>query len=279
MGSKLALMLANIWMKMFEKSLGGDIPDDPSDMESGELLADTTSSLHRNPCGKFGTRVTRRRYSVQCNRCAFWYHRQCTELTVVEIKRMVEGDWNCSCRVARGVITQPIPEKWARLFASYVDDIIRTVKIADVDDMMEHANRLHPNLEFTMEMQSDGRQAFSDMLIDNNEGRLTTQWYISPQILDCRLLIMHVPHRATSRTSQREQFIASTTRPRRGKCSMSALLRPKNSGKPISILPIFTMPLSRRSLKNSNLAQTKILNKKLKSRARFLTRLLTWQCL
>ena len=163
-----------------EKYLGGDIPDDPSDFESGELLADITSSHHRNPCGKCGTRVTRRGYSVQCNRCAFWYHRQFTELTVVEIKRMVDCDWNCGCRVARGVITQPSPEKRAQLFARYVDDIIRTVKIADVDDMMEHANRLHPNIEFTMEMPSDGRLAFLDMLIDNNEGRLTTQWYSKP---------------------------------------------------------------------------------------------------
>ena len=57
MGSKLAVMLTNIWMKMFEKYLGGDIPGDPSDIESGEVLADTTSSHHRNPCG---TRVTRR---------------------------------------------------------------------------------------------------------------------------------------------------------------------------------------------------------------------------
>ena len=57
----------------------------------------------------------------------------------------------------------------AKLFERYMDDIIRTIKVEDIDDKLNEINNLHPNLKFTIEYEKDGKIQFLDMLLIHKE--------------------------------------------------------------------------------------------------------------
>ena len=75
--------------------------------------------------------------------------------------------WFCGC-------TTEIPKR-AKIFARYVDDIIRTVKKTDVDTLLKMANSLHRNLEFTMELEIDRELSFLDMEIVRHQDSFKTK--------------------------------------------------------------------------------------------------------
>ena len=45
-------------------------------------------------------------------------------------------------------------------FGRYVDDIIRTARVTDIDDIMSQANKLHPCLRFTSEREVNNKNRF-----------------------------------------------------------------------------------------------------------------------
>ena len=58
-----------------------------------------------------------------------------------------------------------------KVFLRYVDDIVRTVK-GDLGVVFEAANKLHPNLQFTVEeLDSNGNLAFSYLSVNVNSGK------------------------------------------------------------------------------------------------------------
>ena len=172
MGSKLAVFLAIIWLKKFEPFLGGGrdyIVDTVTTRQSPVTAAD------RDPCGKCGSRVTKRGYSIQCNRCAFWYHRESLDMNVQQIRRVAVGSWHCVC--TRATVGHREPR--AKIFHRYMDDISRSMKQDDVDGILARVNA-HPNLEFTIETEDGGSIPFLDMLITRSDQRLYSDWYTKP---------------------------------------------------------------------------------------------------
>ena len=77
MGSSLAVILANLWMKKFEPKIATEHPT-PAPV----ILENATPNETPDPCGKCKENVTLRGYSIRCNTCLTWYHRKCTDLSV-----------------------------------------------------------------------------------------------------------------------------------------------------------------------------------------------------
>ena len=63
----------------------------------------------------------------------------------------------------------------------YVDDIIRTARQSEIDNLVERANKLDPDLlQFTMEKERDGVLPFLDIKIVRTGFSLVTDWYNKP---------------------------------------------------------------------------------------------------
>ena len=61
-----------------------------------------------------------------------------------------------------------------------MDDILRSIKEEENEDLLERVNSLHPNLKFTVEKESESQLPFLDMIIERRDGRLTSGWYQKP---------------------------------------------------------------------------------------------------
>ena len=68
----------------------------------------------------------------------------------------------------------------SKLFSRYMDDILQEIKTSQINDRLAAINALHEKLAFTIERQVEGRIPFLDMLIMNNQGRLSSGWYNKP---------------------------------------------------------------------------------------------------
>ena len=68
-----------------------------------------------------------------------------------------------------------------KVFLRYVDDIVRTVK-GDPGVFLEAANKLHPNLQFTIkELDSNGNLVFLDLNVNVDLAKkVTCGWYQKP---------------------------------------------------------------------------------------------------
>ena len=115
-------------------------------------------------------KVTKRGYSIRCNVCLIWCHRKCTGLKVDDIRRYSRNKttWYCGCHSNSAQVQVCIPK--AKDFGRYVDEIIRTARVTDIDDIMSQANKQHPCLRFTSEREVD-------MMV---ERKLSTAWYSKP---------------------------------------------------------------------------------------------------
>ena len=58
------------------------------------------------------------------------------------------------------------------IFGWYVDDIIRTSKRGEIEEIVRQANTLHPCLKFTIELECDGKLPFLDMLLHRDKCRV-----------------------------------------------------------------------------------------------------------
>ena len=65
----------------------------------------------------------------------------------------------------------------SRMCERYMDDILCDIKKEEISDRLTFINSLHPKLEFTIEVENNGKLPFLDMLIMNNCGSLTSKWY------------------------------------------------------------------------------------------------------
>ena len=66
----------------------------------------------------------------------------------------------------------------AKLFERYMDDIIREIKVQEIQAKLEAINQLHPMLKFTMEREEDGKIPFLDMEIIHKDNHLSSTWYV-----------------------------------------------------------------------------------------------------
>ena len=67
-----------------------------------------------------------------------------------------------------------------KVFARYVDDIIRSIKTREIDQLLAKFNQLRPNLRFTIERCVEKKIPFLDMEISVRDGRMSTSWYTKP---------------------------------------------------------------------------------------------------
>ena len=69
----------------------------------------------------------------------------------------------------------------SKLYERYMDDILCSAKCDSVSTRLNYVNNLHPCLDFTYELENDKKSiAFLDMLIKNENGNLSSQWYRKP---------------------------------------------------------------------------------------------------
>ena len=163
MGSPLAVILANILMKSFEERISRQPPDN----------FHSNGSQDSYPCGTCMLEVLDEGFSICCDDCDRWFHLKCTNLTIRQLKGMDDNYWNCGCGA---VSSRPK----AKIFGRYVDDILRSVKIAEIDRLLSYVNTLHPNLELTIELQLTGTLPFLEMLIRQSGRTISPEWYSKP---------------------------------------------------------------------------------------------------
>ena len=67
------------------------------------------------------------------------------------------------------------PATWLR----YVDDtfVIWNEGRDKLQDFLEHLNTIRPSIQFTMELEEDGKLSFLDVLVTRGADRLTTKVY------------------------------------------------------------------------------------------------------
>ena len=72
-------------------------------------------------------------------------------------------------------------ENNVKVFLRHVEDIVRTVK-GDPGVVIEAANKLHPNLQFTIEeLDSNGNLAFLELNVNVDSGKkVTCGWFQKP---------------------------------------------------------------------------------------------------
>ena len=71
----------------------------------------------------------------------------------------------------------PIVKDQAKLYARYMDDILRTIKRELKEAKLAEINDYHPSLRFTMEEEKDGKLPVLDMLIIRDGMSLSSTWY------------------------------------------------------------------------------------------------------
>ena len=65
----------------------------------------------------------------------------------------------------------------SKLYERYMDDILCTAKTEKVEERLRLLNDLHPNLDFTLEIEVNGKLSFLDMTIYNEKGSLSSGWF------------------------------------------------------------------------------------------------------
>ena len=164
MAASIVVILANLWMNSFEKSL-------QKPKEGREFKTPDTKVI----CIDCIRRVTFRGKGVECESYKNWFHAKCQGITGTEYKTMLEIVWICSYSAEKGRKEDTLK---LNLFKRYVDDIVCTVKGIPLD-YVEYANSLHQNLQFTLETPNgSGDLAFLDLNINLNKDRkISCHWY------------------------------------------------------------------------------------------------------
>ena len=71
----------------------------------------------------------------------------------------------------------PKLEKFMKPWKRYVDDTITYVKSAFIIDLINILNKFHENIEFTYEVEHNGKISFSDVLLMRSNGKLENKKY------------------------------------------------------------------------------------------------------
>ena len=116
---------------------------------------------------------------VEFEACLKWYHLGCGNTLESEYADIAETVWYCmTCKKQQEA---DLTVHGVEVFLRYVDDIVRTIK-GDPGVVLEAANKLHPNLQFTIEeLDSNSNLAFLDLNVNVASGKkVTCGWYQKP---------------------------------------------------------------------------------------------------
>ena len=137
MGAFLAVILAHLWLKEYERALKKEVP-------KLTMLSEGIKEV----CPGSQKKLTYRTKGVECGVCLNWYHVGCGNISETEYADIAETVWYCSACKKQQEADRA--ENGVRVFLRYKDHIVRTVK-GDPGLVLEAANKLHPNLQFTIE--------------------------------------------------------------------------------------------------------------------------------
>ena len=144
LGATLAVTLANLCVKSWEPQLK---------LQTPKCKTNTQFSTCRN-CEH---RVTTRARGVECEVCNRWFHPKCQQISNTEYDSMKNHFWMCSfCREIDQTDINHSSE--TIVFLRYVDDIGRKLR-GDTKELLDAVNKLHPNLQFTLETTNDEKFA------------------------------------------------------------------------------------------------------------------------
>ena len=85
MCASLAVILASVWMKLFEASL-----------QKPELSENISRSDYNGKCKHSNQRVIFRDRGVECETCKNWFHVKCQQITIEEYANMQDVVWICT---------------------------------------------------------------------------------------------------------------------------------------------------------------------------------------
>ena len=155
MGASLAVILANLWLKEYEFALRQEMPVGTEIQQNNDK---------NGLCPFCSMKVTYRSKGVECESCRNWYHLKCGKISDGVYSSITEIIQYCEicCRAKNKEKDTP----QVKLSLRYVDDIVRTVR-EKPSCLLDAANSLHPNLQFTLErINSDGILPFLDLQIN-----------------------------------------------------------------------------------------------------------------
>ena len=75
---------------------------------------------------------------------------------------------------------EPVIKDDGKLFERYMDDILRTIKKSLIENKLSDINSLHPNFQFTLEVEQNGKLPFLDICIEYHENTLSSSWHCKP---------------------------------------------------------------------------------------------------
>lgn len=78
-------------------------------------------------------------------------------------------------------------------FKRYVDDIATSIPETKIDELLSVFNSFHPRLQFTIELENEGKLPFLDVLLIRKENSILTNWYHKPTFSE-RYLNFHSNH-------------------------------------------------------------------------------------
>ena len=109
-------------------------------------------------------------------RCLNWYHLGCGNISESEYADTAETVWFCMFCKKQQEADRTV--NGVKVFLRYVDDIVRTVK-GDPGVVFEAANKLHPNLQFTIEeLNSNGNSTFLDLNVNVDSTKKGHMWLV-----------------------------------------------------------------------------------------------------
>ena len=85
MGTAMAVILANVWMKRFEDDIASD------ELHSINTEQERSATDDKTMCPVCAKKVTWKVYSIRCKKCKFWFHRKCSEISL-NTKTNMHGD-------------------------------------------------------------------------------------------------------------------------------------------------------------------------------------------
>ena len=165
MGASLAVVLANLWLKVYEHAFKKDVTN-----------ITVLNEGNKEVCPRCQKKVAYRTKGVECEASLNWYHLGCGNISESEYADIPEKVWYCMTCKKQQEADRNV--KGVKVFLRYVDDIVRTVK-GDPGVFLEAANKLHPNFQFTIEeLDSNGNFAFLDLNVNVDSGKkVTCAWY------------------------------------------------------------------------------------------------------
>ena len=91
----------------------------------------------------------------------------------MELWSLLSNIWPLKC--------EPTIRDDVKLFESCINDIVRTIKVASIENILVEVNSLHPKRKFALKVEGNKKPSFLGMCIEHNNNVLSSTWYCEPR--------------------------------------------------------------------------------------------------